>query len=83
MQILGTLIQVYEFIILARVLMSWIRPDPNNQIVQWLYRLTEPVLAPIRQLIVPRNIGIDFSPIIVFILLDIIRRALIRSVGYY
>lgn len=67
-------IDVYRFIILARVLMSWFVRDPNNKLYFFLIRITEPVLGPIRS-ILPR-MGIDLSPIIVFVLLDIISNQL-------
>jgi len=61
------LLRIYSFILLARVLLSWIpNLDYNNPIVQFLYQLTEPVLRPIRQAL-PQASGIDFSPIVVFI----------------
>lgn len=64
----------YEIILLGRVLMSWIPIDTSNptvgQIVQFMYDVTEPVLAPVRNAL-PQGMGIDFSPLIVFIGLQI------------
>ena len=76
-QLLYYAIQFYELILIVRIFMSWIRPDPSNPIVEWIYRLTEPVLEPIRRLLPIRGMGIDFSPIIVFILLSILQRAIL------
>ena len=60
-------LQVYQMILLARVLMSWIpKLDINNPIVRFLYRVTEPVLAPIRNAL-PQMGGIDLSPLVVFL----------------
>lgn len=60
-------LQVYQMILLARVLMSWIpNLDINNPIVRFLYRVTEPVLAPIRNAL-PQMGGIDLSPLVVFL----------------
>ena len=56
---------IYMWVIIARALISWVNPDPYNPIVQFLYRITEPVLTPIRRLIPIYKIGIDISPIIV------------------
>lgn len=68
--LLVSLLQLYNLVILARVLMSWIPIDRSNptvdQIVQVLYDITEPVLAPVRDLL-PQGMGLDFSPIIVLI----------------
>ena len=49
--------------------MSWINPDPYNEIVKIVYRITDPILNPIRKLI-PLRLGmIDFSPILAFLLI--------------
>jgi YggT family protein len=77
MIILYTIVRLYEVVLLARIFMSWMNPDPNNQVVEWIYRLTEPVLAPVRRMLPISGMGIDFSPIVVFILIDIIKRVLV------
>ena len=60
-------LQVYQLILLARVLMTWIpNLDYNNPIVRFLIRATEPVLAPIRNAL-PQMGGIDLSPLVVFL----------------
>ncbi len=60
--ILSAILDIYFWIILIRALLSWVNPDPFNPIVQFLEKVTEPVLAPIRRIIPP--MGIDFSPLI-------------------
>jgi YggT family protein len=77
-------LQAYMWIIIIRALVSWVNPDPWNPIVQFLYRVTEPVLRPIRRRI-PMS-GIDVSPIIVILaiyfmqwfLVPVIREAAFR-----
>lgn len=69
------LLTIYNYIILARVISSWIIRDPSSQIIRFLYAVTEPILAPIRN-IMP-NMGLDFSPIVAYLLLNILRRILI------
>ena len=66
--------KVYQLIILARVVVSWINVDDSHPVVQWIYRLTEPVLEPIRRLIPMERIGIDLSPLIVLILMQLVSR---------
>ena len=71
MQLIGlvrTLFELYSFVLLARVLIGWFQVDPYNPIVQLLYRLTEPLLAPIRRLM-PQTGMLDFSPIVGFIVI--------------
>jgi YggT family protein len=62
------LFEVYAVILLARVLLSWVQVDPNNQLVKIIYQLTEPLLAPIRR-ILPQNGGVDFSPMVALVVL--------------
>ena len=63
--IVGIILNIYYWLILIRALISWVNPDPNNTIVQFLYRATEPVLMPIRRML--PQMGIDLSPIIAFL----------------
>ena len=50
---------------------SWITPNPYNPVVQLLRRVTEPVLAPFRRLLPPwKTFGLDFSPMIVILLIQ-------------
>jgi YggT family protein len=54
--------------IFVRVAFSWIGPDPRNRIYRLSYDLTEPFLRPVRQ-ILPMGPGLDFSPMIVSLIL--------------
>ena len=72
MYLLVRVIQIYNIVIFARVLMSWIIRDPGNPIYHFLYELTEPVLAPIRR-IMP-SMGLDLSPIIAYMVLNLLAR---------
>jgi len=72
MYLLVRVIQIYTYLIFARVLMSWIIRDPGNPIYHFLYELTEPVLAPIRR-IMP-SMGLDLSPIIAYMVLNLLAR---------
>jgi YggT family protein len=76
------LLTVYWVILFARIILSWISP-PMSGIGRTLYDivhdLTEPVLKLVRGLLPPirmGTVGLDLSPIIVFIALAVIRRAL-------
>lgn len=73
--ILIILLNIYQFILLVRVLMSWFRPDPYNPIVKLLYDLTEPVLKPIREAL-PRTGMMDFSPLVAFLLIFALQQLL-------
>ena len=69
---------LYMYVVIARVIISWIRVDPYNQIVQFIYKITEPALQLVRQY-VPSLGGLDLSPIIVIILLQFLRSFLVQS----
>ena len=60
-------LQAYFWIIIARAILSWVNPDPFNPIVRFLYRVTEPVLRPIRHRLPTLSIGIDLSPMVVIL----------------
>ncbi|XPV70052.1 MAG: YggT family protein [Halarcobacter sp.] len=62
--ILG-IIFLYKWVIIISAILSWVRPDPYNPIVQMLYRLTEPAYALVRRFIPTVIGGMDFAPIII------------------
>lgn len=66
------LLKIYSYIILARVILSWVQPHMRNQIVDFMYQITEPVLAPIRRMIPPIGGGLDISPAIAILLIYIL-----------
>ena len=68
--------RLYTFLILARVILSWVNHDVTNPVINWVYRLTEPVMAPFRALI-PAFGGIDFTPILVLLVLNFIESLLL------
>jgi YggT family protein len=71
------LIDLYSLVVLASVILSWVRPDPDNAIVRVIHQLTEPVLSRVRQ-IVPAAGGLDFSAMVVLIGLQLLKRLLLR-----
>jgi len=78
-KILDIVLTIYMWVIIIRALISWVNPDPYNQIVQLLYRVTEPVMAPIRRWIPFRGMGIDISPIIAILVIVFLQSFLVRS----
>ena len=76
--IIYDILLIFEFILLARVLLSYFPNfDRNNPIVRLIYEVTEPVLKPIRSLL-PQTGMIDFSPLIVFLILTVLMQVLFR-----
>jgi YggT family protein len=71
---------IYLWLIIGRAIISWVNPDPYNPIVTFLYRTTEPVMAPIRRLIPMRGMGIDISPIIVIMIIYFLQILLVKTI---
>jgi YggT family protein len=71
--VVDLLFTVYIFVIFARVIMSWARIDPYHPVAQWIYRLTEPLLGPIRNMM-PQTGTVDWSPMIAMFILIILRQ---------
>ena len=77
-QIIGVILTILTWIIVIRALISWVNPDPYNQIVQFLYRVTEPILMPIRR-ILPAMGGFDLSPIVALVGIMFIRSFVVQT----
>ena len=72
MPLLARLIDLYSFVVLAAVLLSWVRLDRRNPLATLVRGLTEPVLAPIRRVLPPMG-GLDFSPMVLLIALQLVK----------
>ena len=76
-------IRIYIWIVIANAVLSWFIGGIQNMAVRRIYRITnalvDPVLAPLRRVLVPmtRNFGFDISPLILFIILRILEQMLI------
>ena len=74
--LLARIFDMYSLVILAAVILSWVRLPPDNPIVRVVSALTEPLLAPIRR-ILPDLGGIDISPMVLLVALRILRGLLV------
>lgn len=73
-RLLLALLRVYSWLILARVILSWVNPLPRHTILVMVIRVTEPVLRLLRPLVpIP---GLDLSPILAFLLIQFVSRLL-------
>ena len=70
--ILHQIISLYIWVVIISALVSWVRPDPYNPIVQVLIRLTEPVYNLVRKYIPTNFSGVDITPIVVILALQFI-----------
>src|SRR5512137_2977997 len=84
-KVLGMALNIYLWIIIIRALLSWVNPDPYNPIVQFLTRVTEPVLRPLRKLVPSYRLGIDLSPLIAILIIYFLEIAVVDTlvrIGY-
>ena len=73
------ILTIANWLIIIRALISWVNPDPYNPIVQFLYKTTEPLLAPFRRLMPAYTIGLDISPIFALIFIWFLKLFLVRT----
>ncbi len=78
-KVLGVALNLYMWVIIIRALISWVNPDPYNPIVQFLVRMTEPVLKPLRKLVPTWKLGIDLSPFIAVLIIIFLEYALVDN----
>ena len=73
---------ILYFLLIIRIILSWFSINPYNDIVQLLYRITDPILAPFRRL--PLQVGfIDFSPMVAFLCLWFLRDFIVGVLSHY
>lgn len=82
--ILGWLLDIYFWIVVISAIITWVRPDPYNPIVRTLRMLTEPVFYKVRKwLPFTYTSGIDFSPVLVLLAIELINRIVVKSLAQY
>lgn len=81
-ELAGGLLTLYKYILLASVVVSWVNADPYNPIVNFIYRVTDPVLRRIRRHM-PDTGMLDLSPLVAFAAIYLLQMIVIDSVYYY
>lgn len=79
LSILNGVLSVYMWVVIIAALLTFVRPDPFNPVVQILYRLTNPAYALVRRFIPTMFNGIDLAPLVIIIALQVIQ-VFIRAV---
>lgn len=79
--IVHSLLTVYIWIVIIGALLSWVRPDPYNPIVQVIYRLSEPAYRTIRRIMPTVFNGLDLAPLILIISLQVIDVILVNIIN--
>jgi len=82
-QTLDSLLTLYLYVVIISALMTWIEPNPYNPIVRFIYSITEPIFEWFREHLPVVFGGIDFSPILVIIVIQLIQRVVIPSAVHY
>ncbi|MFW6281614.1 MAG: YggT family protein [bacterium] len=84
--LINTATNVLTWLIIIRSLLTWIAPNVHDvnlrKLLTILYKITEPILAPIRRYLPSNSMGIDFSPIIAIFVLMLLNSFLVRLITY-
>lgn len=72
LKVLGLIVTLYFFAIIAMIVISWIAPGNAHPGIQLIFQITEPVMKPFRSILPPMG-GLDLSPIFAFLVLNMIR----------
>jgi len=79
-RLIERILDLYTWVIIAAAVISWVNLSPYHPVVRVLRGLTEPVLAPIRQILPPwKTWGLDFSPMIVILLIQWVVPIILRA----
>ena len=75
-QVLNAILSIYFWIVIGRAVVSWVNPDPYNPIVRFLHNATDPVFDRLRRHLPLQFGGIDFTPILVLIVIGVLQNIL-------
>ena len=79
-QVIDMVFNLLQIINIVRVVLSWISHNPSNQFIRIIYQVSEPILKPIREILPITGMGFDFSPIVAFFLLGLLKKILLSVV---
>lgn len=80
--VLAVILQLVMILVVVRAVISWFSPDPRNGLVRILTSATEPLLKPIRRFI-PNWGGVDWSPLIMILLVIFLQTFLVKTLLFY
>ena len=78
-KVLDVVLSIFMWIVIARAVLSWVSPDPYNPIVRFIHNVTEPILIQIHKRLPMMYGGIDFSPIVVILIIIFLRIFVVNS----
>lgn len=79
-ELLNQLINIFFYAIIALAVLSWLNPLAHSPLIEVLYRLTEPLMRPVRR-VIPSIGGLDISPIPVLIVLKLLAIMIVQPLG--
>jgi YggT family protein len=79
---LMSLLDLYSYILVARVVISWIDASPYNPLVRFICRVTDPLLNRINRYM-PNVGGLDLSPLVVFFAIMVIKKIVLKTAYQY
>lgn len=82
-QILHMGLNIYIWVIIIQALLSWVRPDPYNPIVQILYKLSAPAYNLVRGRIKTVFGGVDLTPLIIVLALQFLDIFLVKLINHF
>lgn len=78
MFIIASILQIFSLILVVRAALTWFpQVDRNNEIVRFIFQVTEPILEPVRRILPPIN-GMDFSVLAVLVMISVVTNILWR-----
>ena len=72
LKVIGLVVTIYFFAVIAMIVISWIAPGSSHPGIQLIFQVTEPIMRPFRSILPPMG-GLDLSPILLFIVLNMVR----------
>jgi YggT family protein len=81
-ELVDGLLTIYKYVLLASVIISWVNADPYNPIVNFIYRITEPLLTRIRRHM-PNTGMLDLSPLVAFALIYVLQIVVFDTAVHY
>jgi len=78
-RVIDVVLTIYLWVVIIGAVISWVNPDPYNPIVRFLRRATEPILRPIRRLLPVSGFGVDFSPVVLILIIYFLQWFLVKS----
>lgn len=73
--------EVYTYLLIIRILLSWVRHNPYQPVIRFIYEVTDPYLNIFKRIIPPFG-AVDFSPIVAFFALQILRNIVLRILAF-